>query len=94
LAIRFSCSELEHHGYAAFDKSTIIIWTTYDPAELELTELAHEAESGTPPAQWLRAARAEFEKEQAQKRWDALSAEQTTLTEDDEEYSSDLSCLE
>jgi hypothetical protein len=43
---------------------------------------------------WLRAARAEYEREQAQKRRDALSAEQTTLTEDDEEYSSDLNCLE
>jgi hypothetical protein len=27
-------------------KSTIIIWTRYDPTELELTEIAHEAESG------------------------------------------------
>ena len=43
---------------------------------------------------WLRAARAEYEREQAQKRRDALSAEQTTLKEDDEEYSSDLNCLE
>jgi len=27
-------------------KSTVIIWTTYDPAQLELTELAHQAENG------------------------------------------------
>ena len=43
---------------------------------------------------WLRAARAEFEREQSQKRRDALSAEQTTLTEDDEGHDSDLNCLE
>jgi hypothetical protein len=27
-------------------KSTVVIWTTYDPAELELTELARQAENG------------------------------------------------
>jgi hypothetical protein len=27
-------------------ESTIGIWTRYDPTELELTEMAHEAESG------------------------------------------------
>jgi hypothetical protein len=30
----------------ALFKSTIIIWTTYDPTELELMELAHQAENG------------------------------------------------
>jgi len=43
---------------------------------------------------WLRAARAEFEREQAQKRRDALSAEQQTMAEDDEGHGSDLNCPE
>jgi hypothetical protein len=30
----------------ALFKSTIVIWTEYDPTQLELTDLAHEAESG------------------------------------------------
>ena len=30
----------------ALYKSTIIIWTTYDPTQLKLTELEHKAESG------------------------------------------------
>ena len=27
-------------------KSTIIIWTTYDPTDIELPEIAHQAQSG------------------------------------------------
>jgi hypothetical protein len=30
----------------ALFKSTIVIWTEYDPTELELADLAHQAESG------------------------------------------------
>ena len=43
---------------------------------------------------WLRAARAEHEKEQALERRDDLSVEQSTLTEDDEEDGSELNCSE
>jgi hypothetical protein len=41
----------------ALYKNTIVIWTTDDPTELELTELAHQAENGYASCSSIKGAR-------------------------------------
>jgi hypothetical protein len=65
----------------ALYKSTIIIWTEYDPTELELRDLAHQAESGDACCSSMTSALvAEPEKDTA---WDGT--EFFDLWDDDED---------